>query len=119
MEKLHNGVSLFEYLDSNIAQIMLETVYIGDKKDKAIAERKFKFTLTFHRGLLGGCLFIMLGLYFDKSEPPRVPASVCPDLTKVKNMSLKLKEQLTIFSEEHKDIDKQLHDMGYECTNIN
>ncbi len=88
MIKFPEGEALFDFVDTNIVQFMLETVYIGDRKDQAMAERSFKVTVVLKNTIfpwLGLTMFIAsLGVGGNKIIGDRVPAHYpCQDLGKV------------------------------------
>ena len=45
MIKLRETESFFDVVDKNLVDFMFETMYIGDKKDKAIAERSLSIRI--------------------------------------------------------------------------
>ena len=84
MIKLPEGKNFFDFFNDNLDVFTLETVYIGDKKDKAIAERslsirvKIKNTIWSFLGIMvfiGGSIGGTVNFQND-----RVIAHTCPDL---------------------------------------
>lgn len=102
--------NLFDFVDNNIVQFMLETVYIGERQEKYMVGKSFKMTVVLGNGLFI-VLFMIISSFFankdkgkDKDED-RIIAHTCPNLqsevklvnkitTDVKNLQRSLKQMV-------------------------
>ena len=84
MIKLPEGKTFFDFFDDNLDVFTLETVYIGDKKDKAIAERSLSIRVKIKNTIwsfLGIMVFIGCSIGGAVNfQNDRVIAHTCPDL---------------------------------------
>ena len=114
MIKLPEGHSFFDFFDSNLLVYMRETVYIGDKKDKAIAERSLSISLKIKNtvwSFFGIMVFIggsIGGAYQYKNN--RIIAHTCPDLQSEVKLVDKIKKDI-------KKLQKALNQMVFDQKN--
>ncbi len=85
MIKSHEYESLFDFVDNNLVDFMLESIYIGDRHNKAIAKRRFRFRLRIQNFVLsffGIMVFIggSIAGTWQVIDNRRLPAHACPDL---------------------------------------
>lgn len=115
MTMLPEGENLFDFVDKNITHFMLETVYIGDRKDKAIKESFLYFRLSMVlKSPINIIGFVMiLGSFFvagPKIINQRFPAHACPDYNKVGKLIKNLKKDTN-------NLDKTFKQIGFNHKN--
>ncbi len=91
---------------------MLETVYIGDRNKKAMAERSFRMKIVF-KNTIPVCLGLViagLGLGGNRIRNYRGLAHACPDLKK----EIKLIDKIT---EDAKTLQRALKQMVFDQKN--
>ena len=105
---LPEGENLFDFVDKNIVQFMLETVYIGDKKDKAITKRSFSFRLSMGvknpLNIFGFIMLLISGFFVWEHNNQRNLAHACPDYTKVGRLIDNLKKDTNTLNKTFKKI---------------